>query len=127
MQSCEKIYMFYRSNFWYASKTILRQMEKLQTKSWKLIQSSSHFSDKEYNHCLRSINSFPISSNCLINHVVLNKVLTSHFALRGEQFWQKRNGHTKTRSNEKIFLHSIECNHQRCRCIFFLQVTIRCH
>ena len=46
--------LFYGSNDWYASKTIVRQMERLQRKSLKWIESNSHFTDNEYNDCLRS-------------------------------------------------------------------------
>ena len=53
--------LFYGSNVWYASKTIVRQRERLQRKSLKWIQSNSHFTDKEYNDCLRSVNLLPIT------------------------------------------------------------------
>ena len=46
--------LFYGSNVWYASKTVVRQMERLQSLKW--IISNSHFTDKEYNDCLRSVN-----------------------------------------------------------------------
>ena len=48
--------------FLYASKTIVRQMEKLQRKNLKWMQSNSHFIDKEYNDCLRSVNLLPITN-----------------------------------------------------------------
>ena len=52
---------FNGSNVWYDSKTIVRQMERLQRKSLKWMQSNSHFTDKEYNDCLRSVNLLPIT------------------------------------------------------------------
>ena len=93
-------------------------MERLQRKSLKWIQSNSHFTDKEYNDCLRSVNLLPITYQ-----FVLNRTLTRKLPLEAEQFWQKRNGHPKTRSNEKKFLYSNECNRQRCRSNFFYRVT----
>ena len=116
--------LFYGSNVWYASKTIVRQMERLQRKSLKWIQSNSHFTDKEYNDCLRSVNLLPITYQLVfLDLVVLNRILTRKLPLEAEQFWQIRNGHPKTRSNEKIFLYSNECNRQRCRSNFFQRVT----
>ena len=116
--------LFYGSNVWYASKTIVRQMEGLQRKSLKWIQSKSHFTDKEYNDCLRSVNLLPIRYQLVfLDLVVLNRILTRKLPLEAEQFWQIRNGHPKTRSNEKIFLYSNECNRQRCRSNFFQRVT----
>ena len=53
--------LFYRSNVWYARKPVVRQMERLQRKSLKWIQSKSNFIDKEYNDCLRSVNLLPIT------------------------------------------------------------------
>ena len=116
--------LFYGSNVWYASKTIVRQMERLQRKSLKWIQSNSHFTDKEYNDCLRSVNLLPITYQFLfLDLVVSNKNLTRKLPLEAEQFWQIRNGHPKTRSNEIIFLYSNECNRQCCRSNFFYRVA----
>ena len=99
-------------------------MERLQRKSLKWIQSNSHYSDKEYNDCLRSVNLLPITYQLVfLDLVVLNRILTRKLPLEAEQFWQIRNGHPKTRSNEKIFLYSNECNRQRCRSNFFQRVT----
>ena len=99
-------------------------MERLQRKSLKWIQSISHFTDKEYNDCLRSVNLLPITYQFVfLDLVVLNKILTRKLPLEAEQFWQIRNGHPKTRSNENIFLYSNECNRQRCRSIFFYRVA----
>ena len=53
--------LFYESNVWYNSKTIVRQMERFQRKGLKLIPSNSHFTDKEYKDCLRSVNLLPIT------------------------------------------------------------------
>ena len=116
--------LFYGSNVWFASKTIVRQMERLQRKSLKWIQSNSHFTDKEYNDCLRSVNLLPITYQIVfLDLVVLNRILTRKLPLEAEQFWQIRNGHPKTRSNEKIFVYSNESNCQRCRSNFFQRVT----
>ena len=91
-------------------------MERLQRKSLKWIQSNSHFTDKEYNDCLRSVNLLPITYQFVfLDLLVLNRILTRKLPLEAEQFWQIRTGHPKTRSNEKIFLYSDECNRQRCR------------
>ena len=111
--------LFYGSDVWYASKTIIRQMERLQRKSLKSRQSKSHFTDKEYNDCLRSVNLLPITYQLVFFDLfVLNRILARKLTLQAEQFWQIRNGHPKTRSNE-IFLYSNECNPLRCRCNFF--------
>ena len=116
--------LFYGSNVWYASKTIVRQMERLQRKSLIWIQSNSHFTDKEYLDCLRSVNLLPIRYQLVfLDLVVLNRNLTRKLPLEAEEFWQICNGHPKTRSNDKIFLYSNECNRQRCRSIFFYRVT----
>ena len=116
--------LFYVSNVLYASKTIVRQLERLQRKSLKWILSNSHFTDKEYNDCLRSVNLLPIIYHFVFSDlVVLNRISTRKLPLEAEQFWQIRNGHPKTRSNEKIFLYSNECNRQRCRSNFFYRVT----
>ena len=66
----------------------------------KWIQSNSHFTDKEVNYCLRSVILLPISYQFVfLDLLVLNKILTRKLPLEAEQFWQKRNGHPKTRSN----------------------------
>ena len=57
--------LFYGSNIWYASKTIVRQMKRHQRKSLKWMQSNNHFTDKKYNEFLRSVNLLPITSICL--------------------------------------------------------------
>ena len=94
--------LFYGSNVWYASKTIVRQMERLQRKSLKWIQSNSHFTDKEYNDCLRSVNFFPITYQFVfLDLLVLNRILTK--AVLAEPFWQKRNGHPKHDQTRKYF------------------------
>ena len=107
------------------------QMERLQRKSLKWIQSNIHFTDKEYNDCLRSVNLLPITYQFVfLDLVILNRILTENFYLRRSNFGKKRNGHPKTRSNEKIFLYSNECNRQRCDLIFSTELqtsTIRCH
>ena len=67
---------------------------KLSTGKWKAferslkwIQSSSHFTDKEYNDCLRSVNLLPISYQLvLVDLVDLNNILASKFPLQREQF-----------------------------------------
>ena len=116
--------LFYGSNVWYASKTMVRQMERIQRKSLKWLQSNSHFTDKEYNDCLRSVNLLPITYHFVfLDLLVLNRILTRKIPLEAERFWQIRNGHPKTRSNEKIFLYSNECYRQRCRSNFFYRVT----
>ena len=116
--------LFYGSNIWYASKTIVRQMERLQRKSLKWIQSNSHFTDKEYNDCLRSVNLLSIRYQFVfLDLLVLNRILTRKLPLETEKFWQIRKGHPKTRLKEKIFLFSTECNRQRCRPNFFYRVT----
>ena len=98
---------FYGSKVWYASKTIVRQMKRLQRKSLKWIQSNSHFTDKEHNDCLRSVNLPPITYQFVfLDLLVLYRILTRKLPLEAEQFWQIRNGHPKTRSNEKKFLYS---------------------
>ena len=95
---------FYGSNVWYASKTIVRQMERLQRKSLKWIQSNSHFTDKEYNDCLRSVNLLPNTYQYVFfDLVVLNRNLTRKLPFDAEQFWQIRNGHPKTRSKRNYF------------------------
>ena len=123
--------LFYGSSVWYASKTIVRQMQRLQRKSLKWVQSNSHFTEKDYNDCLRSVNLLPITYQFVfLDLVVLNRILTRKLPLEAEQFWQIRNGHPKTRSNEKIFLYSNECNRQLCRSNFSTELqtsTIRCH
>ena len=97
--------LFYGSNVWYASKTIVRQMEKLQRKILKLIQSNSHFTDTEYNDCLRLVNLLPITYQFVfLDLLVLNSYLTRILSLEAQQFWQTSNGHSKTRSNKRIFL-----------------------
>ena len=79
--------LFYGSNVWYASKTIVRQMERLQRKSLKWIQSNSHFTDKEYKDCLRSVNLLPITYQFVfLDLLVLNRVLTKNFHLRQSNF-----------------------------------------
>ena len=119
-----KSIFFYGSNVWHAIKTMVRQMERLQRKSLKWIQSNSHFNDREYNDFLRSVNLLPITYQFVcLDLLVLNKILTRKLSLEAEKFWQIRNGHSKTRSNEKIFLYSNECNRQRCRSNFFYRVT----
>ena len=103
--------LFYGSNVWFASKTIVRQMERLQRKSLKWKQSNSHFTDKEYNDCLRSVNLLPITYQIVfLNLVVLNRILTRKLPLEAEQFWQ-------------YCKYSNECNRQRCRSNFFQRVT----
>ena len=74
--------LFYGSNLWFASKTIVRQMERLQRKSLKWIQSNSHFTDKEYNDCVRSVNLLPITYQIVffLDLVVLNRILTRKLA-----------------------------------------------
>ena len=111
--------LFYGSDVWYASKTIIRQMERLQRKSLKSRQSKSHYTDKEYNDCLRSVNLLPITYQLVFFDLCFKQILSRKLTLQAEQFWQIRNGHPKTRSNDKIFLYSKECNRQRCRCNFF--------
>ena len=116
--------LFYGSNVWYAIKTIVKQMEGLQRKSLKWIQSNTHFTDKEYNDCLRSLILLPITYEFVfLTLVVLNRNLTRKLPLDAEQFSQIKNGHPETRSNEKIFLYSNECNRQRYRSNFFYRVT----
>ena len=67
--------LFYGSNVCYASKIIVRQMERLQRKFLKWIQSNSHFTDKEYSNCLRLVNLLPITYQLvLLDLVVLNKI-----------------------------------------------------
>ena len=79
--------LFYQSNVWYASKTIFRQMERLQRKSLKWIQSNSHFTEKEYNDCLRSVNLLPITYQFVfLDLLVLNKTVTKNFHLRRSNF-----------------------------------------
>ena len=90
--------LFYGLSVGYASKTIVRQMERLQRKSLKWIQSNSHFTDKEYNDCLRSVNLLPITYQ-----LVFLDLLAKKLPLETEQFWQIINGHPKTRTNQKIF------------------------
>ena len=102
VKTCIILTLFYGSNVSYASKTIVRQMERLQRKSLKWMQSNGHFTDKEYNDSLRSVNLLPITYQFVfLDLVVLNKILTRKLPLEEEQFWQIRNGHPKTRSNDK--------------------------
>ena len=117
-------FFFYGSKVWYSSKTIVRQMEMLQRNNLKCIQSNSHFTDKEFNDCLRSVCLLPSTHHFVfLDLLVLNKILTRKLPLEAEQFWQKRNGHPKTRSNENIFLYSNEWNRQRCQSNFLYQVA----
>ena len=131
----------YGSNVWYASKTIVRQMERLQRKSLKWIKSNSHFTDKEYNDCLQSVNLLPITYQFVfLDLLVLNRILTRKLPLEAEQFGQIRNGHPKTRSNEKkklytqtnviasvadlIFSTELQTSTIRCRwCVIFPTIT----
>ena len=98
--------LFYGSNVWYASKTFVRQMERLQRKSLKWIQSISHFTDKEYNDCLRSVNLLPITYQIVfLDLLVLNRILTRKLQLEAEQFlankeWTSEN----TIKRENIFI-----------------------
>ena len=79
--------LFYGSNVWYARKTIVKQMERLQRKSLKWLQSNSPFTDKEYNDCLLSVNLLPITYHFVfLNVVVLNRILTRKLPLEAEQF-----------------------------------------
>ena len=65
-------------------KTIVRQMERLQRKSLKRIQSNSHFTD-EYNDCLRSVNLLPITYQlAFLDLLVLNRILTRKLPLEAE-------------------------------------------
>ena len=77
-------------------------MERLQRQSLKWIQSNSHFTDKEYIDCLRSVNLPPITYQFVfLDLLILYRILTRKLPLEAEQFWQIRNGHPKKRSNEK--------------------------
>ena len=61
--------------------------------------------------------------------VILHKMVTGKLPLRAEQYREMKNEHIKTRSNEKRFLYSKQCNRQRCRCNFSTELqatTIRC-
>ena len=72
---------------WYVSKSIVRQMEKIQRKSLKWIQSNSHFTDKEYNDCLGLVNLLPVKYQLVIlDLLVLNKILTRKLPIQAEQF-----------------------------------------
>ena len=74
--------------------------------------------------CLRSVNLLPITYQFVfLDLLVLNRILTRKLPIEAEQFWQISYGHPETRSNEKIFLYSNECNRQRCRSNFFNKVT----
>ena len=80
-------FLFYGSNVWCASKTIVRQMERLQRKNLKWIPSNSHFTDKEYSYCLRSVNLLPIANHLVsLNLLFLNKILTKNFYFRQSNF-----------------------------------------
>ena len=64
---------FYASNNWYVSKT--RQMDSFQRKSFLWIQLRSHFTNKEYNDCLQSVNLLLITYQLLfMDLVVLNEI-----------------------------------------------------
>ena len=99
-QNLHNIDLVFGPNVWYASKTIVRQMERLQRKSLKWIQSNSHSTDKEYNDSLRSVNLLKITYQFVfLDLVVLNRILTKKLPLEAKE-WRSEN----TIKQENIFI-----------------------